>query len=111
MNLDGTTVSLEITNMVRPQNHLNWEITNPANKVEQEVLSLMSGTLGKFVPKPKKNEVMADLLIGLKRFRNTLRWKEFFLFPELHKNNEKQTKNDDRNNNNNCNENEKNGKI
>ena len=47
--------------------------------VETEVLEITSGTLDNFVPAPTRNQVLSDLLIGLKIFRNSVRWKWFFL--------------------------------
>ena len=47
-------------------------------EVERVVLGVTTETSDKFVPAPKKDEILADLLIGLKRFSNTVRWKEFF---------------------------------
>jgi hypothetical protein len=35
--------------------------------------------LEKYVPAPSKGQILQDVLIGLKRFRNTVRWKWFWL--------------------------------
>ena len=35
-------------------------------------------TSEKFVTTPNRTNVLSDLLIGLKRFRNAIRWKAFF---------------------------------
>ena len=42
------------------------------------VLNVTSETSDKFVFTPQKDSILGDLLIGLKRFRNTVRWKWFF---------------------------------
>ena len=47
--------------------------------IKTKVLDTTSGTLDNFVPAPTRNQVLSDLLIGLKRFRNSVRWKWFFL--------------------------------
>ena len=46
--------------------------------LEREVLRITSVTSDKFVYAPKKEQVISDLIIGLKRFRNSVRWKWFF---------------------------------
>jgi len=46
--------------------------------LEREVLHVTNETSDKFVPAPDRNLVLSDLLIGLKRFRNVVRWKYFF---------------------------------
>ena len=48
-------------------------------EVERVALQVTTGTSDCFVPAPKKDEVLSDLFVGLKRFSNTVRWKEFFL--------------------------------
>ena len=48
-------------------------------EVEREVLQVMAGTSDRYVPAPKKDAVLSDLFIALKRFSNAVRWKEFFL--------------------------------
>ena len=47
-----------------------------------EVQLLTDGILQKFVAEPRRIEVLADLLIGLKRFRNSIRWKECIKYPD-----------------------------
>ena len=47
--------------------------------IEREVLSITSEILEKFVPEPNKASVLGDLLIGIKRFRNAVRVKAFFV--------------------------------
>ena len=48
-------------------------------EIKNEVLLITSGISGKFVLAPKKDKVLGDVLIGLRRYRNSTRWKEFFL--------------------------------
>ena len=47
--------------------------------VEDAVLAITSGTSDNYVPAPNESQVMSDLLIGIKRFKNSVRWKAFFL--------------------------------
>ena len=46
--------------------------------LRREVLNVTNETLEIFVLAPSKDQNLADLIIGLKRFRNTVRWKWFF---------------------------------
>ena len=55
-----------------------------------EVLHVTSETSDKFVFAPHKDSILADLLIGLKRFRNTVRWK-WFITEEKRRKREKAT--------------------
>ena len=48
------------------------------NHLRREVLHVTSETLDKYVLAPNRNQILSDLLIGLKRFRNVVRWKYFF---------------------------------
>ena len=48
------------------------------NTLKREVLYVTNETSDKFVLAPTKEHVLSDLIIGLKRFRNTVRWKCFF---------------------------------
>jgi hypothetical protein len=50
---------------------------NPLENLSNEVLHLSSETSEKYVPAPHKGQVLQDLLIGIKRFKNTVRWKWF----------------------------------
>ena len=43
---------------------------------EEEVLNIIHETSEKYITPPSKNQLLSDLLIGLKRFRNSVRWKE-----------------------------------
>ena len=46
---------------------------------ETAVQRITSGVSDNFVPTPKFSKTLEDLLIGLKRFRNSVRWKWFFM--------------------------------
>ena len=48
------------------------------NNLQREVLHVTNETSDKYVLAPNKNQILSDLLIGLKRFRNVVRWKFFF---------------------------------
>ena len=43
--------------------------------ISEEVQNLVSETSEKYVPQPSKSQILADLLVGLKRFRESVRWK------------------------------------
>ena len=43
---------------------------------EEEVLNIIRETSEKYITPPSSNQILSDLLIGLKRFRNSVRWKE-----------------------------------
>ena len=43
-----------------------------------EVLDLNSSTSDKYVVEPDRRQIQGDLLVGLRRFKNTLRWKEYW---------------------------------
>ena len=47
--------------------------------IECEVQKVTSGISEKFVSEPSKANALSDLIIGLKRFKNAIRWKEHFL--------------------------------
>ena len=44
----------------------------------QEVHHICSGTSDRFVPKPSRKAVQADILIVIRIFKNVVRWKEFW---------------------------------
>ena len=46
--------------------------------LRKEVLHVTSETSDKYVQAPDRSQILSDLLIGLKRFRNVVRWKWFF---------------------------------
>ena len=64
--------------MVTPRLDSHSTINIEENDIESEVLAITSVTSEKFVAAPNKTNVISDLLIGLKRFRNATRWKAFF---------------------------------
>ena len=64
--------------MVTPQSNSNSTINIEECPIERAVLAITSVTSEKFVAEPDKSTVLSDLLIGLKRFRNAVRWKAFF---------------------------------
>ena len=84
--MDGTTTSLPIVNMVTPQPDIN---------IEREVLRVTSGISEKFVTAPTRSSSLSDLLIGLKRYKNSIRWKEYFIINK--ENSDQQNKNNDNN--------------
>ena len=57
--------------------------------IMEEVRHITRETSEKYIVQPSKRQVLADLLIGLKRFRNAVRWKEFFFLEKLKKLKEK----------------------
>ena len=58
--------------------------------LRNEVLHVTSETSDKFVYAPQKDSILVDLLIGLKRFRDTVRWK-WYIVEEKRKKKEKDT--------------------
>jgi hypothetical protein len=55
------------------------KMLNPLENLSNEVLCLSSETSEKYVPAPPKGQVLQDLLIGIKRFKNAVRWKWFWM--------------------------------
>jgi hypothetical protein len=47
--------------------------------LQKAVQRLVNGTSSRFVPQPTPSAVFEDVLIGITRFRNACRWKEFWL--------------------------------
>ena len=45
----------------------------------EAVLNLCNGTSTEYVPTPSLRSIQADLLIGLRQFKNSVRWKEFWV--------------------------------
>ena len=43
---------------------------------EEEVQNIIREASEKYITPPSSNQILSDLLIGLKRFRNSVRWKE-----------------------------------
>ena len=46
--------------------------------IRKEVQRVCSGTLDRFVPETSQKSVQADILISMLRFKNVVRWKEFW---------------------------------
>jgi hypothetical protein len=46
--------------------------------LHQQVSVLIRGTSENYVPEPGKNDLLLDAIIGLRRFSNSCRWKEFW---------------------------------
>ena len=59
------------------------KMNNPS--IKEEVQHITRETSEKYIAQPSRRQVLADLLIGLKRFRNVVRWKEFFLLEKVKK--------------------------
>ena len=51
----------------------------PKESLEMKALRLSSETLEKYVIAPSRSSIQQDLLIGLKRFKSTCRWREFWM--------------------------------
>ena len=47
--------------------------------ITEAVLHLVNGTLDKYIPALSRRLIQADLLIGIPQFKNSVRWKEFWL--------------------------------
>ena len=65
----GATASDPTVNIVTPQNDIY--------DIEREVLKVTSGISEKFVSEPSKANALSDLMIGLKRYKNAIRRKQF----------------------------------
>ena len=44
----------------------------------EEALTLCSGTSPRYVPAPFRKQLQSDLILALRRFKNSARWREFF---------------------------------
>jgi hypothetical protein len=66
--MEGTAAATGTINML-----------NPLENLSNEVLCLSSESSEKYVPEPHKGQVLQDLLIGIKRFKNAVRWKWFWM--------------------------------
>ena len=51
--------------------------------LHEKVLSLASEISERFVPAPTSDDILSDVLIGLKRYVFSLRWKEFFRLKKI----------------------------
>ena len=45
----------------------------------EAVLNLCNGTFTKYAPAPSRRSIQAYLLIGLRQFKKSVRWKEFWV--------------------------------
>jgi hypothetical protein len=66
--MEGTAAAIGMINML-----------NPLENLSNELLCLSSEALEKYVPAPHKGQVLQDLLIGIKRFKNAVRWNWFWM--------------------------------
>jgi hypothetical protein len=48
------------------------------SSLEEKVQCLVGGTSEKFVPAPTRDQVIQDTIEGLRRFKEAVRWKDFF---------------------------------
>ena len=46
--------------------------------LRQEVQHVCSGTSDRIVPEPSQKAVQADILIAIRRFKDVVRWKDFW---------------------------------
>ena len=46
--------------------------------IRKEVQRVCSGTSDRFVPESSRKAVQDDILIAIRRFKNVVRWKEFW---------------------------------
>ena len=75
--------SLPTANMVTPRPSVPDIFLKEVREIGEEVQMVTSEISEKFVPVPKRDNSLGDLLVGLKRFRNVVRWKEFFLNQQI----------------------------
>mgnify|MGYP001787478984 FL=1 len=67
---------------------------------------MVGGTSEKFVPEPTGEDILTDAINGLRRFKDTVRWKAFHKQLQEEKDKQNQTGNNSSNNNNNTQEDE-----
>ena len=48
------------------------------DNLHKEVLNLCNGTLDKYVPEPTKEQITENIILALRRYKNSCRWKEFW---------------------------------
>jgi len=48
-------------------------------ELNDEVRNLCDGVSGKYVPTPSKKQILQDLLLSLRRYKNSVRWKFFHI--------------------------------
>ena len=51
--------------------------------LHKQVSVLVRGISEKYVPEPGRNDILSDALIGIRRFSNSCRWKEFWRLKKL----------------------------
>ena len=69
---DGTAALQPIDKIVRP---VTEDSVFKMDEIDIVVRMVTSETSEKYVPSPRRDNVLGDLLIGLKRFNNVTRWK------------------------------------
>jgi len=74
-NLKGTT---DTTIMTNHKDLSKATKDGHAAALEDEVQCLVGGTSEKFVPEPMGEDVTIDLINGLRRFKDAVRWKNYF---------------------------------
>ena len=45
----------------------------------EAVIHLVNGNSNRYVPAPSRRLIQDELLIGIRQFKNSIRWKEFWL--------------------------------
>jgi len=88
-NLKGTTDTTTVTN------HKDLSTTTTqdgyAAVLGDEVQCLVGGTSEKFVPEPTGEDILTDVINGLRRFKDAVRWKAFHKYLQEEKDKEKQS--------------------
>jgi hypothetical protein len=51
--------------------------------LHEQVSVLVRGTSEKYIPEPSRNDILSDAIIGIRRFSNSCRWKEFWRLKKL----------------------------
>ena len=54
-------------------------MVNENNPQIEAVLNLCNGTSTKYVPAPSRRSIQTDLIIGLRQFKHSVRWKEVWV--------------------------------
>ena len=66
-------------------NNVNQAKILSSSWLEDEVRGIVGETSEMFVPNPSREEVITDAINGLRRFKDNLRWKEYFKLQESKK--------------------------
>ena len=53
--------------------------------LEKKVQHLINETSEKYAADPSRDQILSDLLIGTRRFSNSVRWKEFWMLEKQRK--------------------------